>query len=385
MTANLYERYGMYQIMLSWQQDGKRNQKTVATGIPTHGNNKRKAEAERKRVLDEWEEKVTENFLDILFSEYLKQWLESVKHSIAETTYFGYKGTIEHQICPYFSQRKIKLHELKPHHIQTFYTWKMKKDGITGNTIHRYHANIHKALKDAARTELIKDNPASKVILPKKEKFKGAYYTPEELRKLVDVAKGTKLEIPVMLVSWFGMRRGEIVGVRWNAINYEARTLYMCGTVTDKGERTQTENLTYRHFGKTPASIRTFPLTDEMVMYLKALRSKQLENRLLAGSEYNTKWQDFVCVDEMGDLIQPEYIGYTFPKLLEKHGFRKIRFHDLRHTNATLLLEEGATLKEVQDWMGHKSFATTADTYAHVQTKAKQRLAETMAGLLSSG
>ena len=385
MTANLYEKNGKYHVMLSWYQGKTRKQKSIATGIPITGNNKRKAEAAKKQIVKEWEAKITDNFTDILFSDYLMQWLESIRHSIAETTYYGYKATIENQICPYFTEKQIKLHELKPFHIQDFYTWKMDTGGISGNTIHHYHANIHKALRNAYEMERIKENPASKVTLPQKERFKGDYYRPDELRKLIEVVKGTKLEIPVMLVSWFGMRRGEIVGCRWDAVDFETKTLYMCGTITDKGSGTQTENLTYRNFGKTPSSIRTFPLTNEMVSYLKALRHSQLENRLLCGNGYNQKWFDFICVDQIGNLIQPEYISYMFPKVLKKHGLRKIRFHDLRHTNATLLLEEGATMKELQDWMGHKSLSTTADTYTHVQAKAKLRLAETMSGLLASG
>ena len=92
---------------------------------------------------------------------------------------------------------------------------------------------------------------------------------------------------------------------------------------------------------------------------------------------------DFVCVDPIGNLIHPEYISNNFPKFLKKHGFLKIRFHDLRHTNATILLEEGATLKELQEWLGHKYFATTSDTYAHVLTRAKLKMSENVTGLLS--
>jgi len=383
MTANLYEQGNHYHVMLSWRQNGKRKQKSITTGIPIQGSNKRKAEAARKAILAEWESKVTDNFTDLLFSDYLLQWLETTRYSIADTTYHSYRNTIEKKICPYFSERKIKLNELKAYHIQDFYTWMLNKGNVSANTIHHYHANIHKALRNAYEMDRIKENPASKVTLPKKEQFKGDYYTPGELRKLVDVVRGTKLEIPVMLVSWFGMRRGEIVGCRWDAINFETKTLYVRGTVTDKGNGTQTENLTYRDYAKTPSSIRTFPLEPDMIAYLKRLKGTQAENRILVGREYNQQWKDFLCVDETGNLVQPEYISYTFPYVLKKHGLRRIRFHDLRHTNATLLLEEGATLKEVQDWMGHKSLSTTADTYAHVQAKAKKRLAETMSGLLT--
>lgn len=385
MTANLREKNDRYHVILSWIQDGKRNQKSVATGIPVLGNNKRKAEMARKNILAEWEARITENFTEMFFSDYLLQWLESIKHSIAETTYHSYKNTIEKSICPYFTERKIKLHELKAFHIQDFYTYMLTKKKVSANTIHHYHANIHKALRNAYEMERITENPAGKVTLPQKAKFRGAYYTPDELKKLISVVKDTKLEVPVMLVSWFGMRRGEIVGCRWDAINFESKTLYMCGAITDKGDGTREENLVYRSFGKTPTSIRTFPLTDEMVSYLRELKRKQEANRLLVGREYNMKWLDFVCVDEVGDLIQPEFISRTFNRTLAKYGLRKIRFHDLRHTNATLLLEEGATLKELQDWMGHKSMATTADIYSHVQHKAKQRLSESISGLLADG
>ena len=382
MTANLYERYGKYQVMLSWQQDGMRKQKSVATGITVQGNNKREAEAARKRILAEWEEKVTENFQDILFSDYLKQWLEDIKCSIAETTYYSYKDTIEKVICPHFDKVGVKLNDLKPHHVQSFYTKKLNS-GVTGNTIHHYQANIRKALKDAVRVELIPSNPADKLILPKKEKFRGKSFTPEELRKLADGVRGSKLEVPVILVSWFGLRRGEIVGLRWSAISFETMTLSIVGTVTNKGEGTPEEKKAYRETAKTDSSFRSFPISEEVAQYLQELKRQQQENRQLAGSGYNEKWLDFVCVDKIGNLINLDYITNMFPKLLNRLGLRHIRFHDLRHTNITLLLESGASLKDAQDWAGHANISTTADIYTHIQTQNKKRLTGFMGSILS--
>lgn len=358
--------------MLSWNQDQKRKQKSIATGVSVNGNNKRKAEAVRKQILEEWEEKVVENFKDILFSDYIMHWLEIYKEAIAETTYFSYKATIEKQIVPYFAERKIKRYDLKPYHIQAFYKWKMDEGGVSGNTIHHYHANIHKALKDAVKTEIINDNPASKVTLPKKKKFIQDFYVAEEMRVLLGAIIGTKLETPVFLASWLGLSRGEIVGLRWQDVNFESMTLSVRGVVTDKGTGSRTENLKYRDgVAKSESRLRSFPLEPEVVDYLKALQKRQNENRCLFGSMYINKWSDFICVDFNGDLIKPEYISRTFPTFLQKNGLRKIRFHELRDSNASLLLDMGVDMKRIQAWLGHDHYSTTDRHYAHLRTDAK--------------
>ena len=382
MTANLYERRGRYQVMLNWYQDGRRRQKSISTGIPTQGNNKRKAETARKRILAEWEAKIADNFQDILFSDYLLQWLETVKHSIAETTYFIYKRTVKRQICPYFAERKIKLHALRPYHIQDFYAWKLKTSKVTGNTIHHYHANIHKALKHATQTELIRDNPASKVVLPKKERFIASFYTAEEMRTLLDVIQGEKIETPVYLASWFGMRRGEVLGLRWQDIDFQSMTLSVSGVITDKGEKSRSENIKYRPGAKTYSGLRSFPLPVEVADYLKKLKEQQKQNRELMGNSYNEAWLDFVCVDAIGNLIRPEYLSRTFPALLEKHGLRVIRFHDLRDSNASLLLDKGVDMKLIQSWLGHAHYSTTADIYTHLRADAKRKLGDVLSGEL---
>ena len=382
MTADLYKKNNKFHVMLSWYQGKERKQKSVSTGISAQGNNKRKAEAERKRILEEWESTVTMNHSETLFSEYLKEWLEERKHAIAETTYHSYKNTIENIICPYFAERKITLSELKPYHIQHFYKSRLDS-GVTGNTIHHYQANIHKALKDAVRSERVHDNPAAKVALPKVERFHGDYYSSGELKKLVDAVMGTRLETAVLLAAWFGLRRGEAAGVRWEAINFDTKTLSVLGTITNKGDLTPSENEVFRPTGKTSTSIRSFPLSDNQVKYFRALRKTQKENRILCGDSYDTRYLDFVCVDAMGERLQLSYISRVFSNTIKKLGLRKIRFHDLRHTNITLLLESGATIKELQEWAGHANFSTTADIYAHVQSKSKVKLTDAMSNIIS--
>ena len=385
MTANLYEKNGRYHVMVSWLQNGSRKQKSVATGISTTGNNKRKAEAARVNIFDEWVDKIAENHLDILFSDYMLQWLETAKYSISETTCAEYKAAIKNRINPYFAKRKIKLHDLKPYHIQQFYAFAQDEYGISANTIRHYHANIHKALKDAMLTEIIKDNPASRVTLPKRNRFIADFYTAEEMRLLLETVKGHKIETPVYLACWFGLRRGEAIGLRWEDIDFKAMTLSVRGVVVDKGDKSRSENLKYRDGAKTASSIRTFPIPPEAANYLKQLKLKQSENRMLLGSSYQIEWDGFVCVDTIGDLIKPEYLSRAYANFLKTNGLRKIRFHELRDSNASLLLDKGVDMKRIQSWMGHAHYSTTADIYAHLRRDAKQGLGEILSEVLVAG
>lgn len=378
MTASIQQKRNKYYIVLNWIEDGERKLKWVGTGLTTTGNNKRKAEQKRVEILREWEEKIILRGNDILFSDYLKQWLEETKHTIAENTYYDYKRTIHNSICPYFVHRKIKLCDLKPFHIQEFYNNKMEHDHVTANTIHHYHANIRKALSFAVKQERIKSNPADKVDLPKKEQHIADYYTAEELNLLLEKAKGTQLETIILLAAWLGLRRGEIVGLKWDCIDFENNTISVVGTITDKGKSgSKIKNLTYRQTTKTTASLRTSPMPTRLAEYLRQLKQQQ-DERKKKQRNYNHKWDDFVCVRNNGDLIPLEYVSRAFPALCESCGLKRIRLHELRHTNISLLIEQGNSMKEVQEWAGHSNYSTTANIYAHVQSAQKLKLLKSL-------
>ena len=137
----------------------------------------------------------------------------------------------------------------------------------------------------------------------------------------------------------------------------------------------------YSPTAKTKSSLRSFPLNDEMVAYLRNLKTQQDQRRTMP--HYNHSWDDFVCVRNNGDLIPLEYVSRAFPKLCEECGLRKLKLHELRHTNISLLLTEGASMKEVQEWTGHSNYSETANTYAHVQAKSKSKLTESISSLLT--
>lgn len=196
VTANITSKGDKYYIVVSYYQDNKRKQKWIKTDLTVSGNNKRKAETKRLEVLQKWQKKAQLIDNDMLFADFMQCWLQVIKNSVQPTTYYGYAQVVNHAIDGYFRERKIKLCDLKPYHIQEFYNYKMNVDGISANTIHHYHTNIHKALAYAVKTERIFINPADtdRLDLPKKQKHIADYYTKAKLNELLIKSKGINLK-----------------------------------------------------------------------------------------------------------------------------------------------------------------------------------------------
>lgn len=379
IKANLIERKGWYHVVINYYEKGKRKQKSIALGLKVKGN-KRKAEAKCKELLAEWEQRLALNNSEMLFVDFMNEWLEHHKNNIAVSSYSEYKKTIDRIIIPYFEEYEngLTLFDLEPSHIQRFYDYRMKEHNTGARTIVRYHANIHKALDYAVRMKRIAENPADSVELPKVVMPEAKFYSADELRTLIVKTTGTPMEPIIRLAAWFGLRRGEIIGLRWSSIDFDAKILSISGTIKDKSE--SGSKVYYSATAKTKTSLRSFPMNEEMVAYLMELKSRQDQRRSM--KHYNHEWDDFVCVWNNGDLLRPGYVTQTFPKLCEECGLRKLKLHELRHTNISLLLSEGANMKEVQVWAGHTNYNTTANTYAHVLVNSKAKLTNSISSIL---
>lgn len=383
VAGHLRERRGIYQIVLSYtDENGKRQTPSKSTGLPVKGN-KRRAEAMLQEARKEKELELERLALqkkgerpsdpsETIFTQFMLDWLDMMQNSVDVTTFFGYNTTVRNKIVPYFDTHHpgLRLTDLTPKHIQDYYTYEMKVNGVSANTVIHRHANIRKALQYAFKTGLLNHNPADRIERPRKEKFVGSIYNAEELGQLFEAVKGDPVELGAILAAFYGLRRSEVVGLRWDAIDFQKKTFTINHTVAQirvDGRAVLVE----KDRTKTKSSCRTLPLVPPFEERLLRIKAQQEENRRLCGNMYCHKYEQYLYVDPMGELIKPDYITQHFPLVLKKHGLRKIRFHDLRHSCASLLYANGVSLKEIQEWLGHSDISTTSNIYTHLDFNSK--------------
>ena len=264
----------------------------------------------------------------MLFADYLLEWLEIAKGRLAHATYGAYQGLLKSTIVPYFRKKKLTLRELEARHLQMFYSEMLRR--VTPNTVIHYHAVIHSALKYAVKTDMLIQNVADKVDRPRKNSFQPVFLSADEMQKMFEALRGTKLELPVLVAAFYGLRRGEVVGLKWDAIDFEQGTISVKRTVTSTiidGKYQEFE----QQSAKTKSSLRTLPLIGSFREYFMQVKEAQELNKQVCGNCYNYEYDGFVFVDELGERIRVEYLTNAFPKFLESHGLRRMRFHDLRH------------------------------------------------------
>lgn len=298
----------------------------------------------------------------VLFASYLKTWLKRMEHKVAPSTYSGYQSIVLDSICPYFDAKGCTLGTLHARDLQEYYDSLLQR-GLSANSVRRHHANIHKALREAVQLDLIPYNPAERVTLPSASKPVNDCYSLEEAKQLLKAAEGTKLELPIFFALFYGLRRSEVLGLRWGAVGFTQDTMNINHTVHFNSIDGKYQ-LIERDQLKRNASARRFPLVDVAKDYL--LAEKQ---RRYGGMEPDP--DDYICVDEQDQVLRPNYVTQGFKKLLRKSELREIRFHDLRHTSANLLITSGLSMVQVQHWLGHSSISTTIDMYSHLTYEDK--------------
>ena len=333
IAGHLQIKIDYYYMVLSYfDANGKRKQPWFPTGLPIK-NNKKRAEKMllelRQTYVPPAEHKSNgELSADMLFADFMELWLEVVRNSIEKTTFSSYTQMVKGKIAPYFRKTGVKLGELQARHIQSFYLYELKT--VSASTVIHEHANIHKALKYAVKMDLIPYNPADKVERPKKQKYIADYYRLEELEQLFEATKDHPDSLLIQITAFYGLRRSEALGLRWDAIDFERNTITIRHIVTNAKIDGKYE-IVREDRAKTKSSLRSLPLVDNIREKLLALKEQQKENKRICGNCYNREYDGYVFVDVMGNIFNPRNLSSNFSKLLELKGLRHIRFHDLRH------------------------------------------------------
>ena len=406
VAGHIEEKKGYLYVVLNLIVDGKRKPKWIPTGLKAKGNRTKAKEEILPKVRREWTDKLyaeqeirekqealeqaaVDAAGDMLFTDLLDVWLD-YKHKCATgrtltkkpidiVTYAGYVQNVDTPIRPYFLEHPCTVKELTKEIIFAFYEAQLVK--VKVSTVKHYHAVIHGALNYAVDKKLIAANPSDRMGLPQLEKFKGDYYSTAEVMQLFEAVKGIEIELPVMLASYYGLRRSEVVGLKWSAFDFENDVFTIRHTVTQctlDGKKF----LVQKDKTKTTSSKRSLPLVPAIKERLLTAQREQAEFRKVCGSSYCKDYLEYVCVDCLGNLLKPNYITSSFANTLKRRGLRKIRFHDLRHTCASLLLANGVPMEQVQAWLGHSEIGTTIDTYGHLEFATKVASANVIASKL---
>ena len=380
MSVSLQEKNGTYYAVFRVKDfTGSTKQKWVSTKIPAKRGNKREALNVAQHIAYEYTSSSVVSYPSVLFVDWIGAWLQQKKSSVDIITYQGYQSYYDNHIKPWFDSHNKPLGRITAQDLQEYYNAKANpadgSKGLSGSTLHKHHVIIDGALQDAVKKRIIQYNPASAVSLPKSEKYTGSFLTVEQIGELLEAVKGTILEGIVTVTVFYGLRRSEAVGLKWSAVNFEAGTFTIQSTVvrfSDVVEKNTTKN---------KASKRTYPMTPDVKNLLLSIRTKQEEAKALMGNCYVDSGYVFTWPDVR--MLTPDYVTSKFGKILKENNLPHVRFHDLRHTTASLLISKGYDLKRVSEWLGHSNISTTANVYGHLVFEAKIDTADTLSELIS--
>ena len=351
----------------------KYKHRSKTTGIKTKEHRKKEAERMIPAILANWEKEAQAALHpvpdDLLFGDYIWKYLERAAKEVKETTVKSYHDYARVHVLPALGDKWVR--EMRPRHLQEFLDDLLDRKGLTVSSAKKIFTVINGALDEAVLSDVIAVNFASSVRYPKAEKRKGNAYSPEEFGVLLRAAQeaGEPLYAAIVLGGCYGLRRSEALGLRWSDIDLEAKTLSVRNTVTQNGTLRVEEEKT-----KTKASRRTITLLEETIPYFRKLKQMQVQSGLTL---------DKVCVWPDGREVRGDYLTRAMPKLAKNVGLPELRYHDLRHTAASMLVRV-ATPKQVQEFLGHEDISTTLNIYVHQNAEDRKKTSELMDEILGA-
>ncbi|SFX78233.1 Site-specific recombinase XerD [Thermoactinomyces sp. DSM 45891] len=350
-----------FTIDLGKDPQGKRKQKSVS-GFKT----KKEAQKACAELIAQIENGGYKEPSKITLGEFITEYMENhVKHEVRPSTFQNQLGTTNQNIIPNLGS--LQLQHMTPLIVQEFYT-KMLNQGYKASYIRVVHAILSKALKRAFEWDMIPKNISSVLKPPRIPSRSIHVWDMETVNQFLSFTKDRELYIIYVLATYTGMRKGEILGLRWDDCDLKN------GRVNVNQTLSLVNNKLVFQDPKTKGSKRTIPLPEFALHCLKKHKLQQNQQKLQLGSAYQD--HDLVISSNNGEPLPPYIVNYDFKKMLQKASLPKIRFHDLRHSHATILLKIGENPKVVSERLGHTTIGMTLDTYSHVLPDMQKSLAD---------
>lgn len=311
--------------------------------------NKRKAETKMTKLIAQNSEN-RNPFDKTGFTEYVEKWLKEVKSQIDIITYEGYAQYAEKHIIPYFKEKHLYIQDMKISDIEAYYNYKSvsgridgKPGGLSQRTIKLHGIVINLVFKKAVREGIISSNPCEYARIPKgiSKRPVAKFYTAEQCKKLLETVEGTALHDMIYITTIYGLRRSEMMGLKWDAVDFNNNTITINHTVVLHS------SVVAKDTTKNKSSMRTYPLVNDVKNILIHLKRQQEENKKLFGNCY--KENDYIFVKEDGSTYYPSYPTHMLQKCLKNNNLPHIHWHDLRHTTASILLLKGWKMKEISE------------------------------------
>ena len=327
-------------------------------------------------LLDLNQRLTTNTFLpenSISMCEYLLEWMEVyVKVNLRASTYLGYRRIVKNHLIRHLGELPLK--DVTAMSIDRMYAFLLQhgradgKGGLSAKSVLYTHRVLNEAMEHAVKKKLLYLNPVKSVMnTPKPKRFKGSVYSGEEILELLLIAKDTRLEVPIALAAVCGLRRGECLGLTVDDIDFENQIITINKQLID------IENKAVLGEPKSEESNRLVSAPVEVFEIIERHLKRNMRNKNLLGHEYED--HRLVVCNDNGTPIRPVYFSKNFAKFITKHGMKQIRFHDLRHSCASLMLKSGVAMKTASQILGHSSIGITADLYTHVLQETKKEAA----------
>jgi len=306
------------------------------------------------------------NSNELLFTEYVQSWLAEKRPLVAKSTFEAMQIYVEKHIIPYFSSLGLYTSEIRPRHIKEYYAFAYqngrsnKPGGLSIASVRKHAMVINEVLDNAVMDEIIPSNPARGVKMPARGEpvQTKRFATAEEINRILSAFDGNILQKVIFVAVYYGLRRSEVLGLKWKAIDFDNNTISINHTIV--------RNLTIemKDSTKTASSNRTYSLIEDVRKVLLERKHEQDVEKSILGDEYVDN--GYVFTRENGEILPPDYVTKVFKAGLKKNGLPAMRFHDLRHSTASILFEKGWSIKEIQLWLRHSDLSVTADIYTHI-------------------